>query len=69
MALDGNGKAMDRLAFCPIFNREIPDGLCWEIANIGNDSLRLPPDETPPCGWDEARGHCNRCPEYAAMSE
>lgn len=69
MALDENGKAIDRQVFCPIFDREIPDGLCWEIANIGNDSLKLPPDETPPCGWDEARRYCNSCPEYAAMSE
>ena len=68
MALDENGKAVDRPVFCPIFRKEIPDGQCWEIANVGNDSLSLPPDEVPPCGWDEAYRICQDCPEFLSMS-
>lgn len=55
----------DPMVFCPIFNHEIADGLCWDISNIGNDSLMLPPEKTPPCGWDEAYKSCLKCPHYA----
>jgi hypothetical protein len=53
------------MVFCPIFNHEIADGLCWDISNIGNDSLMLPPEKTPPCGWDEAHEICLKCQHYA----
>ncbi len=55
----------DPMVFCPIFNHEIADGLCWDISNIGNDSLMLPPEKTPPCGWDEAHEICLKCQHYA----
>lgn len=40
----------DPQVFCPIFNHEIADGLCWDISNIGNDSLMLPPEKNHPVG-------------------
>lgn len=55
----------DPMVFCPIFNHEIADGLCWDISNIGNDSLMLPPEKTPPCSWDEAHKSCLQCQHYA----
>ena len=51
-----------RMVDCPIFHREIDEGLCWEISNIGDDSLKLPPHEVPPCGWDEGLSNLPRLP-------
>lgn len=59
----------DPQVFCPIVDHGIADGLCWEIANIGNDSLNLPPEKTPPCGWDEARQRCLNCSVYEEMGQ
>ena len=51
--------------YCPIFHRDIDQGLCWEISNIGNDSLGLHDDEYPSCGWDKAHEICQKCQHYA----
>ena len=51
--------------FCPIYNREIDSGLCFEISNIGNDSLCLKGNDKPPCGWDKAHEACFKCQHYA----
>lgn len=59
----------DPQVFCPIFNHEIADGLCWDISNVGDDSLMLPPEKTPPCGWDKAHKICLGCHIYKEMSE
>lgn len=59
----------DPQVFCPIFNHMIADGLCWDIANVGNDSLMLPPEKVPPCGWDEAYKICEKCPIYIEMGQ
>ena len=59
----------DPMVFCPIFNHEIADGLCWDISNIGSDSLMLPPEKTPPCGWDEAHEICLKCLVYEEMGQ
>ena len=50
--------------YCPIFDKEIDEGLCWDISNIGNDSLCLSADERPPCGWEEAYKICKACQHY-----
>lgn len=60
-----NRTAPDELWFCPIFNRKIDEGLCWEVSNIGDDSLGLHGDEYPPCGWAEAHKICDKCQHYA----
>ena len=54
---------------CPIFRHNIADGVFGDIANIGNDSLMLPSEKTPPCGWDEAHKICNECPVYKKMGQ
>ena len=51
--------------FCPIYNRRIDYGLCWEVSNIGDDSLCLKGAEKPPCSWDKAHKTCNQCQHYA----
>ena len=56
----------DPQVFCPIFNHKIADGLCWDISNIGNDSLMLP-EKTPPCSCEKAHQICLKCPVYEEM--
>ncbi len=62
-----NQKAPDTMVYCPIYGRDIPEGLCWDVANIGDNSLMLPANEKPLCGWDEAYRICKTCPEYDDM--
>lgn len=57
----------DPMVHCPLFGRDIAQGLCWDISNIGDDSLMLPPEKTPPCGWDAAHKVCMKCPQYASL--
>ena len=56
----------DDMVYCPIFGKEICEGLCWELANlnIGDGKMQLSADEIPPCGWKEARKMCDKCPDY-----
>lgn len=54
---------------CPMFSHEIDCGLCWEISNIGDDSLKLRDEEKPKCGWEEAHKICDKCPEYSKWGE
>lgn len=51
--------------FCPVYNRNIDCGLCFEASNIGNDSLCLQGNDKSPCSWDEARKTCLKCQHYA----
>ena len=69
MALIQRNPIPDPLVSCPIFHRQIAEGLCWDISNIGNDSLNLPPECIPPCGWDAAHRICDECPKYISMGE
>ena len=52
----------EELFFCPIYQREIDVGLCWEICNLGNDGLCLQGTEHLPCEWKEAVKRCEACP-------
>lgn len=51
--------------FCPIYNRKIDCGLCFEVSNIGDDTLCPKGDDKPPCNWAEAHKACLNCPRYA----
>ena len=55
--------------FCPIYNRKIDRGLCFDVSNIGNDSLCLTGDDKPPCSWDKAHKICLGCHVYKEMGE
>ncbi|WOC33244.1 hypothetical protein [Caproicibacterium argilliputei] len=57
-------KSEDEQAFCPIWNKKISAGLCFDISNIGNDSLNLPQKLRPPCGWRTAHEICDTCENY-----
>ena len=62
MDLKQNNCATLKKWFCPVYGHEIDESLCWEISNIGNNSLKLSEKETPPCGWDDAHRMCDKCP-------
>ena len=57
----------DGKVYCKLFNEKIDEGLCWDISNVGNDSLMLPPDIVPSCGWDAAYEVCKKCPVYITL--
>ena len=55
--------------FCPIYNRKIDCGLCFEVSNIGDDILCLKGDDKRPCSWEKARQICLKCPVYEEMGQ
>ena len=48
--------------FCPLLEKEIEEGYCWEICNIGTSEILLKGDEVK--DWDEAYEICNKCGRY-----
>ena len=48
--------------FCPLLNKEIEDGYCWEICNIATDDILLEGDTVK--DWDAAREICRKCGRY-----
>ena len=48
--------------FCPLLNKEIDDGYCWELCNIGTDEFLLEGDKVD--DWDEAQRICKKCGRY-----
>ena len=50
--------------FCPVYNHKIDSGLCFEVSNIGDDTLCLKGNDKPPCNWAEAHKICLDCPRY-----
>ena len=65
MVFRTNDTAKPEEWFCPIYNRKIDCGLCFEVSNIGDDTLYLKGDDKPPCNWAEAHKTCLNCPRYA----
>ena len=48
---------------CPLLNKEIDWGYCWELCNIGTDDILLDGDAVT--DWDAAQEICRRCGRYA----
>lgn len=48
--------------FCPLLNKEIDDGYCWELCNIGTDEILSYGDKVT--DWDEAQRICKKCGRY-----
>lgn len=47
---------------CPLLNKEIDEGYCWELCNIGTDEILLEGDKVH--DWDEALKVCKKCGRY-----
>lgn len=55
-------KIVDNKFFCPLLNKEIDDGYCWELCNIGTDAILLRGDKVD--DWDKAQRICKKCGKY-----
>ena len=58
MVFRTNDTAKPEEWFCPIYNRKIDCGLCFEVSNIGDDTLFMPYS----LSWQSA-GLQNRMPQ------
>lgn len=47
---------------CPLLNKDIDWGYCWELCNIGTDEILLEGDKVS--DWDEALKTCKKCGRY-----
>lgn len=52
-------KTKSEKVFCPILNRKIEVGYCWELCNIGTDEILLEGDKVD--DWDKAQKICDKC--------
>ena len=48
--------------FCPLLNKEIETGYCWELCNIGTDEILLEEDKVE--NWENAQKICRKCGIY-----
>lgn len=48
--------------YCPLLKKEIDEGYCWELCNIGTDEILLEDDKV--LDWDEALKICRKCGRY-----
>ena len=56
-------KGISEKVFCPLLNKEIESGYCWELCNIGTDEILLKGDEVK--DWNEAYKICDECGRYS----
>ena len=52
---------------CPLLNKEIDWGYCWELCNIATDDILLEGDTVP--DWDKALEVCKKCGRYSSEPE
>lgn len=57
-----SNKRKSEMLYCPLLKREISEGYCWELCNIGTDDILLNDDKIP--DWDEAQEVCKECGIY-----
>lgn len=48
--------------FCPLLNKKIEEGYCWELCNIATNDILLAGDNV--MDWDEAQKTCKKCGRY-----
>lgn len=52
---------------CPLLNKEIDWGYCWELCNIATDDILLEGDTV--LDWDKALEVCKKCGRYSSEPE
>ena len=52
----------NQMVNCPLLNRKIYWGYCWELCNIGEDYVLYKEDHVD--DWDEAQRICKKCGRY-----
>lgn len=55
-------ETVSKKVFCPLLNKEIEEGYCWELCNIGTDEILLKGDKVP--DWNAAQKTCQKCGRY-----
>lgn len=55
-------ETVSKKVFCPLLNKEIEEGYCWEICNIATDDILLEGDIVE--DWDAAEEICKKCGRY-----
>ncbi len=48
--------------YCPLLDKEIEDGYCWELCNIATDDILIDGDVVN--NWGTARKICQKCGRY-----
>lgn len=55
-------ETVSKKIFCPLLNKEIEWGYCWELCNIATDDILLEGDIVK--DWDAAQKTCQKCGRY-----
>lgn len=53
---------MDKIIECPLLNKKISEGYCFDLCNIATDDILLGKDKVQ--DWDKAQEICERCGRY-----
>jgi hypothetical protein len=54
----------DEMVSCPLLNREISVGYCFDLCNIATDDILFPRDKGKVSDWDKAQIVCDKCGRY-----
>lgn len=54
----------DKTIECPLLNKEISEGYCYELCNIATDDILFPEDKGKVSDWDKAQDICKQCGIY-----
>lgn len=55
---------MDQRVKCPLLNKEISDGYCFDLCNIASDDILIQDDKGKIKDWDKAQEVCRQCGIY-----
>ena len=55
-------KKINDKIFCPLLNKKIDEGYCWELCNIGTDEILLEGDAIK--DWNKAHEICVECGRF-----
>ena len=55
-------ETVSKTIFCPLLNKEIEEGYCWELCNIATNDILLAGDTVK--DWDAAQKACQKCGRY-----
>lgn len=55
-------KTISNKTFCPLLNKEIEEGYCWELCNIATNDVLIDGDEIK--DWDDAQIVCDKCSRF-----
>ena len=55
-------KTVSNKIFCPLLNKEIEEGYCWELCNIATNDVLLEGDTVT--DWEAAQKTCDKCGRF-----